>query len=476
MELTERVRKAREYEEALYGELRDDPIDLDALFDAVVKTVHFNYVGYEQKKEYFNPAEYHTYVFSHYRYRSLTVEMLVRSLHQFVGDMHDRNLTFHCDDWIDYRNVALKYRVRAARDVLYVTQADPQTGLTPGDRILEIQGLTPDRVRRLTRNNCFFSRLPERELWGGYLRMAGSLTVEHADGSRETLRMKQFPLAEETASLEELYPISFSLYQGTQLIKSSDADDSKDMKLETEGSPTTSYIRMERMDAAAVTELCSRYENELADADKLILDLRRCIGGEEGAGWDLFPLLLDHEASLSDLIADEGSYVLCTRNNCDARLSLLRSLRETVTAPDQALILEEQIRFYEENYGKGMVFARPDPIEDEKLLPASKAPAKVLILLDTFCEKEGEQFAAMCKRCGSKVRIIGRPSMGTLDYFDQIRLEVHDHMTLSYPIRMTKAAYEGRGISEKGIPTDVYIPWTPEEIRRDVLLELALEA
>ena len=65
--------------------------------------------------------------------------------------------------------------------------------------------------------------------------------------------------------------------------------------------------------------------------------------------------------------------------------------------------------------------------------------------------------------------------MGTLDYYDNIDLQVHKHMILSYPIRMTKAAYEGRGISEKGLPVDLYIPWTPEELERDVLLEEALK-
>ena len=471
MELVERVRKAREYEEALYGELRDHPIDLDDLFDAVVKTIHYNYVGYEHKKQYFTPAEYHTYVFSHYRYGTLTVEMLVRSLHQFAGDMHDRHLTFYCDDWIDYRNLAASYRVRASKDVLYVTQADPDTGLVPGDKILKVQGMTPEKVRRLTRHNCFFSREPERELWGGYLRMAQSLTVEHADGSQETMKIKLSLLAEQTLTIEEQYPVLFAMYP------------------DSSGASKTAYIRLERMHPKAINDLCAEHSSELENADKLILDLRRCIGGEEGAGWNLFPLLLDHEEKLSNLIADEGSYVLCTRNNCDIRLSLLKSAREQIISsletekaarpePDsemlssyqeQLAIIDDQIRFYKENYAKGLIFAEPEPIEDEVLSPAAKAPGKIVILLDTFCENEGEQFAAMCRRCGSKVQIAGRPSMGTLDYYDPIRLKVHEHMILSYPIRMTKAAFEGRGISEKGIQPDIYIPWTPEEIERDVI-------
>ena len=96
------------------------------------------------------------------------------------------------------------------------------------------------------------------------------------------------------------------------------------------------------------------------------------------------------------------------------------------------------------------------------------------MLTDTFCEHEGEQFAAVCQRCGEKVFTLGRPTMGTLDYFDPITVVLNGHMRLSYPIAMTKAAFEGRGIAEKGLPVDRYLPWSPEEIEQDLLLQQAL--
>ena len=94
MDLVEREEKYRREQEELYQELRENPIDLDALFQTVVKAVHYDYVGFESKRRYFMPGEYHTYVFSRYRFGSLTMETLVRSLHQFAGDMHDRRLRF----------------------------------------------------------------------------------------------------------------------------------------------------------------------------------------------------------------------------------------------------------------------------------------------------------------------------------------------------------------------------------------------
>ena len=525
MELTERVKRAKEYDRKVYAELMENPINLDELFDAVVKTVRYNYVGYEQKKHYYNPAEYHTYIYSHFRYQSLTYEMLVRSLHQFLGDMHDRRLRLLCDDWIDYRNLSPRYRVRAfGEDALYVTQASPGSGLNVEDIIRKVQGMTPEKVRALTRHTCFYSAERERELWGGYLRMARSLDVERADGHIEKIQVSPLPAAEDPRTPAERYPSQIRICSraGGQAAALTDEGD-------------TVILQIGWLDPDMISGWISEYGQRIGKARKLILDLRTCAGGEEGAGWDLFPYLVDSPTKLSSLIADEGSYVLCTKNNCDARIAQLEAFRAALEAQQQSApclsrdeqapgqesrkeqgngkesqeegttsqeimaeqarnhpqmeksespqdpeilmqraLLDHELTFYRDHYGKGLVYREPDPIEEEEILPAPEAPAKIVLLTDTYCEKEGEQFAAMCQRCGSRVTTIGRPTMGTLDYSDNIELKIHEHMTLSYPIRMTRAAFEGRGISEKGLPVDRYIAWSPQELERDVVLEQAL--
>lgn len=451
MKLIERVQQERAYQEELYSELRENPINLDDIFDLFVNTIHFNYIGYDWKKQYYTPSEYHTYVFSRYRYHTLTVEQLVRCLHQLTGDMHDRHLRFTCDDWIDYRNHAMKYRVRAYEDVLYVTRAEPETGLVPGDQILEIQHMSPERVRKYTRHNCFYSREPERELWGGYLRMATHLLVKHPDGTVEDMHVPVFP-AENVS-----YPITFEeLGNGVVCLK---------------------FCSLYRAD---VSQLIHDHEAQIRNAKKLIIDLRQCIGGEDGAGWELFPYAVDKETKISDLLNEEGSYVLCTRENCGIRIQVLQqaiaALRGAEDAADaqELQLASEELKFYQEHYGQGMVFVPAPEVEEEIISPAQEAPEKIVVLTDTFCENEGETLVSMLRRCGSKVTVIGRPTMGTLDFYDCIHLQINEHMRLSYPIRMTKAAFEGRGIAEKGIPVDRYIPWTPEEIGKDLILEEAL--
>lgn len=356
MELIDRVERERLAKEAIYAEMKENPIDLDALYDAMVKTIHYDYVGFEHKRKYYMPNESRTYVFSNYRYGTLTIEMLARSLHQMVGDMHDRHLRFHCENWIDYRNLGLPYRVRAARDCLYVTSAKPETGLVPGDKILEVQSMSPERVRDYMRRAAFYSGLPERELWGDYLRMARSLTVEHADGSRERVETPPCP------PFEEDYPIEFRMLAGN-----------------------AAYLRLERMDREAMDTLLTKHGGDIAKSRKLILDLRRNVGGDENALDGLLPYLVVRERTIEELRGDEGCWCLFTENNCNRRYDVLSAFRATCTDPEEIALVDQEISLYRDNFGKGLVFLPPEAVEGT-VFPAPAAPEKVVVLTDTFCE------------------------------------------------------------------------------------------
>lgn len=72
-----------------------------------------------------------------------------------------------------------------------------------------------------------------------------------------------------------------------------------------------------------------------------------------------------------------------------------------------------------------------------------------------------------------KVTTIGRLTMGTIDYCNPITLTLDEAFSATYPMSKTNAAHEGRGVSGGGVPVDVYVPWTPDECTRDVLLESA---
>lgn len=444
MKLLEDVYKARSEREKLYEDLHNDPIDLDSILGLMIDTIHDSYIGRPAKRLRFTANEYRTYILSHHRYNTLTLEMLVRAMHQFAGDMADRRLRFYCDDWVDYKNYRASFRVRAFEDCLYVTSAEPETGLVPGDKILKMQRLKPDDVRQITRHNCFYSREKERELWGGYLRMVNNAEVEHADGTKETITLKKLPACEEKYTTEFRMP------------------------------GENAYLLLEEMDYGKLSALLEAHKSEIEQAQKLIIDLRRNIGGDEECAELLLPYIADKAYKTSELECDEGHYTLFSKQNCELRYVLLKNLRESVEDSETLALIDAEIEKYVKNNGKGAVFI--PPVDDGSVIvPAAKAPAKTVILTDTFCENEAERLVLMAQHAGAKVKVIGRPTMGTLDYFDTVTMALNSHMTLTYPISATKAAYEGRGIAEKGLPVDEYIPWTPAEIEKDVILERALE-
>lgn len=446
MELTERLAREQEKKRNLYAPLQEQPLDLDEIFEVMIDSIRYQYVGFAGRERRFTPSEYRTYILSHYRYNTLTVQMLARALRQFASDMHDRRLRFDCDDWVDYRNEEPRFRVRAQADCLWVTEAERETGLQPGDRILTLNRLSPEKIRRLLRYNGLYSTEPERELWDDYLRMAEHAEVLRADGSRETVSLRHFPEAGPRYAIALDRPAANTL-----------------------------RLRLEWLDREAVAALVRENEAEFAHCERLILDLRRCAGGEPEAVFPLLPWLLDREATWEALLADEGSYVNCTARNCELRYRVLRDYEAQLTEPEALAALREERAFYLENYGKGLVYKPPLPAEPLSFRPAAHTPSRVVVLTDTRCENEGEELAALCRRCGERVVTLGRPTMGSLDCFDPITVSLNEHMRLRYPIAMTKAAFEGRGVADKGLPVDIYIPWTPEELGRDRLLEAALE-
>ncbi|WP_052256518.1 hypothetical protein [Salinicoccus sp. YB14-2] len=67
-----------------------------------------------------------------------------------------------------------------------------------------------------------------------------------------------------------------------------------------------------------------------------------------------------------------------------------------------------------------------------------------------------------------KVTVVGRPTMGIMNYFNVVTVDYGDY-EFDYSIsKMTGEATFGR---EGGVEPDIYIPWTPDHFRSDVDLE-----
>src|SRR5699024_387092 len=122
--------------------------------------------------------------------------------------------------------------------------------------------------------------------------------------------------------------------------------------------------------------------------------------------------------------------------------------------------------------GEGFIHMDEDGDDNVVEVEVRAHPKQVIMLIDNFCGSAGDIFVYYCKQ-SPKVTVIGRPTMGVNDYSNLNEMVWNDQFKLMYA---TSRLYQldHREISaEQGIKPDVYIPWTPEHIEKDLDMEEA---
>jgi len=97
----------------------------------------------------------------------------------------------------------------------------------------------------------------------------------------------------------------------------------------------------------------------------------------------------------------------------------------------------------------------------------------VIVLTDTWTRDGAETLALAAKRAGAIV--IGRPTLGTVDFCGDVSYALDDRFALTWPTAMTRSAANGNGVMHRGVAPDVTIHWTPEECERDILWDTAMD-
>ena len=64
--------------------------------------------------------------------------------------------------------------------------------------------------------------------------------------------------------------------------------------------------------------------------------------------------------------------------------------------------------------------------------------------------------------------------MGILDYSNVAMIE-YGEFWIGYPTSRLTCVEGGNGMMGKGVPVDVYVPWTPEHLTRDVDMDKVRE-
>lgn len=384
----------------------------------------------------------------------LTDKLFYQYMQQRIAGLGDRNLCFTCGPDAGYTPETCGFTARRCGNELWVTAMAQDTRLVPGDAVELINKSTPAEHLGQSVGNPVGSDVPERQDWGLCLANSSHFTVRHADGTREDLRTRRWPLAAPGSAEAAPGACSFErLADGTCVLTVTQLDDGE---------------------AAGLLEA---HDAEARKAPRLVFDLRACAGGVESMAYPLLGWLFDEDTNLNRVLEPETLLTNYSAANCDRRVAQIAQLKMLAAAQGaqagdaQLGWLDEDLAAVRANRGKGYV---EEVVEPEDLpIPAAPAGQKVLVLVDTATADAAEWFANVA-RCAPRATLVGRATCGNLDYSNPLALTFGNRFILVYPMSKTKMAAEGHGMHGHGIAPDVYVPFTPEECTRDLVLERAL--
>ena len=345
----------------------------------------------------------------------------------------------------------LGFRLRRYENALYVLEAMEGTGLQKGDRIEKLEGI-PLLDYYQKHQEFFVSSSPERQYldWSLLVKAAQSIEVVRQG------ELLQLTVGDVVESFEKT---GFEAY----FIQ-----------------PDTYYLKMENFhDEATIGALYQEALPEMARAKYVIIDVRINHGGSDSLYFPLFPYALPAGQKFKDLEADEGfgMEILYTKTNVAHRLQQFESyLKDPALSPESRKMIEEFSEDLLANQDKGYLTYGEDSADSEdtfsRFVGLEEAPEKIILLADVTCGSSGDNFVDIMKKM-PKVTVIGRPTLGILDYSNCCVADFGDYELL-YPTSRSLAIDAGCGMTDIGVLPDIEVPWTPEHLTRDIDLEVAL--
>ena len=338
---------------------------------------------------------------------------------------------------------SLGFSVMRYEDTLYVTEANSDTGLTAGDKIIAADSF-PIANLAIREKNYLMGEAPERQgdMWCDILKFYKTVTVACNDGTEKTIALNHNSISE-----------------------------SKEKYSYKKINDDTLYLKfLDFVDEAAISTIYAACKEDLDSCRNLIVDVRQNGGGADAA---FFPLLeYGYPEGVSVAEYEKTKYPIeinYSEKNCNDRLALLKNFFGDDVPVEAKPMVDKMLSDLNENKGKGFVINADDLSEG---IVGRKTPEKVFVITDERCASSGEAFVE-AMAFSSKVEVVGRPTCGILDYSNCNMMSLGD-FTFVYPTSRDTRIDHGLGMTGKGVPVDHYIHWTPDSIGKDLEMEYVM--
>lgn len=369
----------------------------------------------------------------------------------FVYVMKSYLATFHVMSHVYFdkkKYDMIPFRVQRYKNVLYVRAVTADSPLSVGDRIIKVDGCEIDTYA-MQHEEMFYGETEERQNygWQNLLCFAKEVTVEKAG----TGEVKVYPIALDAKWDNSNKYICKTLREGVTYLRL------KDFQNEEE-----------------IQKLYTDNHEILYTCDYLIIDVRSNGGGCDTAFFPLFELCLPEGKTIDDMaddIYDGGAEINYSERNCDVRKRWFAEYMKMELPQETRAILQKMEADLDAYRGKGFVKVESEDID----IPYTglAKPYHVYIITDSNCGSSGDAFVDIMRK-SDKVTVVGRPTMGILDFSNCAMIE-YDQFEFMYPTSRNLYLDKGIQMRNHGIPVDVYVPWTPEHLKRDVDLEKVFE-
>lgn len=414
------------------------------IFEEIVQTMHQDYAGYQDKKGWDQPLLFQQQIANIDESDSESRGTFVEIVKDYLVDFHDNHIFFSQTGTQQEPRKEIGFAVRRYHDELYITDVSNDGRVQNGWSITAVDGKTilhmRDQYDRYLNENH-----AEREKWGPILAKASSCTVKKKDGSEMELSLIK--------AEKRIYTPEYSvkeIEEGIYLIKMTDF-----------------------MNPDAVSDLVKKHQKELSSSKGLIFDVRLNLGGNDSSYYPLFPFIFSKEGTELAPDSNDGMLFNCTVNNSERQLKSMEGEEDQIESEEARAILHFFQQQWMNNRGRGFVEFPFEEIMPETFIKGSDLPEKIVVLTDVYCGSSGDSFVEVCKK-SPKIKVVGRATMGLNDYANLTSLIFREGFELHYPTSKLMRVDRGEGMTKKGIQPDIYIPWTPEHIERDVDLETAL--
>ena len=217
------------------------------------------------------------------------------------------------------------------------------------------------------------------------------------------------------------------------------------------------YIRISSFKYENITpvkNLIAKNKQQIEKSKALIIDVRDNFGGTDDVYQPLLPYILTNPLRIMNVeFLSTPTLINGLRD-----YALQNIPKDSLKAVQQ---IEDDLREYKENLGKFVLYDGKKVTIDTIQLH-SKSPKQIIILANKNVASAGENFLFSARQ-SKKVKLLGTPSMGVLDYgsIREFKLEC-DNYTLYLPTYRS-ARLPHYPIDNIGIQPDVYLDETVDD-------------